>query len=385
MGIFARSQRQAPALPPPASAAALSTDPVAVSGDETDPHSIAGMTSRAERVALDVCLSIPSVRKAVHTIAGTISTFELLPYNAQGEAMEMTGDRSWLAQPEPRRTRQATLNRTLSDLIWRDRAVWRITDTSAWGSPVAFERIHPNRIQTIENPLDPDIVDTWIIDSRETSESRLVIFDGAGIGGLTRYGYDLLTIYGQLQAAAGRYARAPQPYAILKNSGADLEKAEITALLDRWDAARETRNIGYLNDVIDYETIEGYSARELQLVEAREHAALEVARLFALPAFALDANQPGSSMTYGNVVDRRRDLLEALRPWLTVIEQTLSLDDRRGRISGTLLPHGTTARFNADAYTRDDPETRMKTWGLALQHNVLELDEVRAAEPLTRK
>ena len=45
---------------------------------------------------------------------------------------------------------------------------------------------------------------------------------------------------------------------------------------------------------------------------ARE-TALEVARLFALPAFALDANQPGSSMTYGNVVDRRRDLLEALR------------------------------------------------------------------------
>lgn len=384
MGIF---QRQAPAPAPPETvpAVALSVDPAPVAevGD-TPPHSLAGMTSRAERVALDICLSIPSVRKAVHTLAGTIATFELLPYNAAGEVLPLTGDRAWLAQPERRRTRQTTLTRTLSDLIWRDRAVWRVVDTSSWGAPVAFERIHPHRISTIDNPLDPDVVDKWIVDSKETPESRLVIFDGAGMGGLARYGHDLLTIYGQLQAAAGRYARAPQPYAILKNSGADLDKDEITALLERWEAAREQRSIGYLNDVIDYETIQGYSARELQLVEAREHAALEVARLFGLPAFALDANQPGSSMTYGNVVDRRRDLLEALRPWMSVIEQTLSLDDRDGRISGTLLAHGTVARFNADAYVRDAPEDRMQTWEIALRSGVLDLDEVRAAEPLTR-
>lgn len=366
--------------------AALSVDPqpVAEAGDTIDPHSVLGMTSRAERVALDICLSIPSVRKAVHTIAGTISTFDLLPYNAAGEVLPTTGDRAWLAQPEKRRTRDSTLRRTLSDLIWNDRAVWRVADRSSWSAPVAFERIHPSRIQTIDNPRDPDLVDTWIIDAQETKESGLVIFDGAGIGGLNRYGYDLLTIYGQLQAAAGRYARAPQPYAILKNSGADLSKEEIDTLLERWEAARESRSIGYLNDVIEYETIQGYSARELQLVEAREHAALEVARMFALPAFALDANQPGSSMTYGNVVERRRDLLEALRPWMAVIEQTLSLDDRDGRISGVLLPHGVTAKFSADAYTRDSPEDRMQTWEIALRAGVLTLDEVRAAEPLTR-
>ena len=364
----------------------LSVDPtpVAVAGDDVPQHSIAGMTSRAERVALDVCLSIPSVRKAVHTLAGTIATFELLPYNSAGEVLPLTGDRAWLAQPERRRTRQTTLTRTLSDLIWRDRAVWRITDTTTFGTPVAFERVHPNRIQTIEDPLDPDVVTEWIIDSRSTNEQRLVIFDGAGMGGLARYGYDLLTIYGQLQAAAGRYARAPQPYAILKNHGADLAKDEIVELLESWELARENRGTGYLNDVVDYETVQGYSARELQLVEAREHSALEVARLFGLPAFALDANQPGSSMTYGNVVDRRRDLLESLRPWMAVIEQTLSLDDRGGRISGTLLPHGTVARFNADAYVRDAPEDRMQTWEIALRSGVLDLDEVRAAEPLTR-
>lgn len=367
------------------STAPVELEPVAVA-EPPSPHSIEGMTNRrAERVAVEIARSIPSVRKAEGIIAGTVSTFELGAYDAAGVRRE-SQDVAWLAQPEPSRTRSWLIRRTVSDLIWHDRAVWRIVDRSSWGVPTRFERLHPHRVDVVPDPIDPDRVASWIVDGRETDESRLVIFDGAGIGGLHRYGYDLLTIYGQLQAAAGRYARAPQPYAILKNRGADLDDDAINDLLNSWDAARERRAVGYLNEVVDYETITGYSARDLQLVEAREHAALEVARLFALPAFALDASQPGSSLTYGNVVERRRDLLESLRPWMAVIEDTLSLDDRTsGRTSGRYLPRGVFARFDANAYTRDAPKDRMEVWNLALEKGVLDLDEVRAAEPLTRK
>lgn len=366
------------------SAVELSTQPVAVAEPTASPHSIEGMTNRATFVAKDLALSIPSVRKAQHVIAGTISTFALYALDERGARLDNAGDRAWLSQPDPLRTRQAMVARTIQDLIWHDRAVWRIVDTTAWGAPVAFERVNPRRISTIAHPLDDELVETWIIDADVVDPSKLVIFDGAGIGGLQRFGYDLLTIYGQLQAAAGRYARAPQPYALLKNTGEDLDDEEIDALLNSWESARERRSIGYTNDVISYETIAGYSARELQLVEAREHAALEVARTFALPSFALDASQPGSSLTYGNVVERRRDLLEALRPWMTVIEETLSLNDRTGRTSGRYVTRGQSVHFDAVAYTRDDPKTRMETWSAAIAAGVLTLDEVRAAEPLTR-
>ena len=384
--MFTNLIRAGASSPP---AAALSEAPTAEPVAVSEPVAAAGptiesLTNRAAYVAQDIAMAIPSVRKGVHVIAGTIGTFALHAVDANGTRLDSKGDRAWLAQPEARRTRQATLTRTVQDLIWHDRGVWRIVDRSAWGVATTFEWIAPSRISTVPNALDDSTVDTWIIDAREVRPADLVIFDGAGIGGLRRYGADLLTIYGQLQAAAGRYARAPQPYAILKNSGADLDDDEIDALLASWEAARETRGIGYTNGVVDYETDAGYSARELQLVEAREHAALEVARMLALPAFALDANQPGSSMTYGNVVDRRRDLLEALRPWMGVIEGTLSLDDRRGRSSGILLPRGQTVKFDADAYVRDDPKTRMATWQTALAAEVLTLDEVRAAEPMTR-
>lgn len=347
---------------------------------ETATNALLDLT-RAELVAQDVALSIPSVRRAQGLIAGTISTFRLAGVK-DGQRLPATDQRvAWLNQPHRTKTLQWLLSHTVRDLIWKDRCVWRVVDRYVLGTPVAVERINPKRISTRTDPYDDDIVEEWRIDGSRVDESKLVIFDGAGIGGLDKFGGPLLTLYGELQAAAGRYAKAPHPHAILKNAGADLDDDEIDALLAQWEKRRYESSVGYLNSVMDYQTF-GYSARELQLTEARELAALEVARLFGLPATALDAAQPGSSMTYGNVVERRRDLLEAFRPWMTVIEQTLSLDDRRGRSSGTLLPHGITAQFVADAYTRDDAQTRMGTWSAGLDSGALTLDEVRAAEPL---
>src|SRR5207247_188144 len=97
---------------------------------------------------------------------------------------------------------------------------------------------------------------------------------------------------------------------------------ERDAVLQAWEDARNLRATAYTNAPIESKQF-GWSSRELQLVEAREETALEISRLFGLPARALNASY-GDSMTYGNVVELRRDLLEALRPWLTPIEQTLS-------------------------------------------------------------
>ena len=170
------------------------------------------------------------------------------------------------------------------------------------------------------------------------------------------------------------------PKAILKNSGDDLDDAEINELLDSWERARATRSTGYLNDVMAYETY-GWNSQEMQLVEAREQAALEVARLFGLPASAINATT-NSSLTYATVADNNRQTLASLRPWMTVIEQTLSIDDRRGITAGRVTPRGISVSFDADAYTRDDPQTRMNTWAVALTNQILTLDEVRAQEPL---
>lgn len=338
------------------------------------------VTSEAGDVHRTIALSIPAVRKARQVIAGTIATFALSAWQGRNRLDANDPRVPWLAQPDPTRTLFTTLYHTIDDGIWFDRAVWKILDRDVAGMPVKFRRIQPGRISTVMDTWDDDQVSTWIIDGQAVPARDLVVFDFAGMGGLKRWGVELLELYIDLQEAAGKYARSPHPKAIIKNSGGDLSAPEIMALLDAWEAAREVRSTGYMNAVTDYETF-GWNAAELQLVEAREHAALEVARLFGLPARAVDATG-GGGMTYANVVELRRDTLDALNPWMVAIEHTLSLNDRGSMPKGTITPRGISVRFDVDAYVRDAPLTRMQTWETAKRAGVLSDAEVRTLEPL---
>lgn len=356
------------------------TEPVAVAGSSASSPSAS--LYRAQAVAIDVALSIPAMRKAHHVIVGKPSTFALSAWQGNVKLDPLDPRASWLRQPDPRRTLQWMIARTLSDGLWHDKCLWKMQRTIT-GQGTRFTRVHPSRWSTITDPHDPDLVDAWVIDGQLHEDMRdYVVFDFAGLGGLRRFGWSMLELYADLQAAAGNYAKAPHPKAILKNHGPDLEDDEIDALLDDWDAHRATRSTAYLNDAIDHETV-GWNPEELQLVQAREHAALEVARLTGLPAKSVDAKS-GDPMTYGTVVEWRRDELEALRPWLTCIEQTLSLDDRSATPKGLVLPYGITARFDVADYLRESPLTRMQTWETGLRSGALELDDVKAAEPLAR-
>lgn len=320
-----------------------------------------------------LALSIPSVRKALHVIAGTISTFEWRAWTEDGVGVSMSDPRvAWINRRPAGRPMSWLLHRSVDDLVWYDRSVWRITDRYVNGDVAQADRLHPDRYQPIPHPLDPDITDRWIVDGRDTPHSQLITLGGTGLGGLQAFGDPLLSLYLDLQNAASRYAKAPHPAAILKNSGADITDTEIDELLARWEEARGVRSYGYLNSVMEYDQI-GWNAEELQLTEAREHAALEVARLFGLQAPDLDA-KTGDSLTYNTAVESRRNRLEALRPWMTVLSQGVSQHTRE-----------LTASLASDAYTRDDPKTRMEIWDLALRNEVLTLDEVRRAEPLAQE
>lgn len=347
-------------------------------------------TYRASTVAKSVALQIPAMRRARHALM-TPATFALVANDRAGNRLDPFDARcAWMAQPERNRIRYATLARLIDDGLWFDKAVVRATRT-IYGTTAYFERIHPQRWQPIYEPNDPDTVAAWHIDGKpydpaQFAAAGFAAFDFADLGGLRRLGMPLLQLYADLQAAAGRYARAPHPYAILRNVGPDLTRDEIDALLDEWELAREQRGIGFTNDAVEYDVTTGYSARDLQLVETREHSALEVARLLQLPAFAVDAKS-GDSMTYGNIIDRRKDLVEALRPWSTVLTQTMSLDIRTpsGITHGGLLPRGVTADLDPADYLRADAEARMRVWQLALEIGLLDLDDVAAQEPLARK
>lgn len=337
--------------------------------------------------------TIPGVRKAVHTIVGTISTLTLAAWKDKVRLPDSAYP--WLRQPDPKRTSQTILGLTVRDLIWHDRAVWR-----DYGG--RFQRISPERITPAPVvAVSDDVPETWYLDGAPIPATQLVIFDGAGLGGLRRFGAPLLDMYLRLMAAASRNADDPVPLGVLKNTGSEeLPDEQIDELLDRWEEARRRRTVGYAGKFLDYIT-PGYSPRDLQLVEITEAVTKDVARLFGLPGYALGV-EDGGSMTYSNIVDRRRDLLEALKPWTSVITQTLSMNDVAYYVGpngvtstrvGRYVAYGTEVRFDTTEFERDSFQTRIATLSQAIAATgvdsstgetrpLMYVDEARQLEPL---
>jgi hypothetical protein len=338
--------------------------------------------------------TIPGVRKALHVIVGTIGTLKLSAW--KGKVKLPVEAYPWLQQPDRDRTSQTLLGTTVRDLIWHDRCVWRDLGANQ------YQRIRPDRVAPV--PLDVDDLDgvpaAWIVAGVRTPADRLVVFDGAGLGGLRKFGAPLLDMYLRIMEAAARNADDPVPLGVLKNTGSEeLPEEDIDRLLDRWEEARRLRATGYAGRFLEYQT-PGYSPRDLQLVEITEAITKDVARLFGLPGYYLGVDD-GSSTTYANVVDRRRDLLEALNPWSSVMTQTLSMSTVRYYLGpngvtstwvGRFTPYGTDVRFDTSDFERDTFQSRVATLAQAIGATgttrdgeaapLLYVDEARDLEPL---
>lgn len=327
-----------------------------------------------------VAESIPAVRRAVQLIAGTVGAWRLTAWKDGRQLPD--GSIPWLSQPDPARTCQDILSATIRDGIWHDRSVWREV-------PGGWRRIRPERIAEVpgDDPDDPPVVHVDGVVPRVP----LVVFRWGGAGGLRALSVPLVSLMGDVFAAASRYARAPAPELILKNTGVDIPDTEIDALIGRWEAARAAATTGYLGAYLEAVQV-GYSAKDLQLIEAMDELTKEVARLFGLPPASLGVSA-GDSLTYATTVEQRRDVLEALRPWRTGIDQTLSMGEyvvnittagvtatRRGRY----VPWGTEVRLDTADYDREPWPVRLATLGAAVRDGLITAEEARDLEPTIR-
>jgi HK97 family phage portal protein len=128
-----------------------------------------------------------------------------------------------------------------------------------------------------------------------------------------------------LRKPAYNFAQEPVPSMALKSNGVNLPAERITKLLEAWKQARATRSTAFLNSDIELQQF-GHSPKDLQMVEARQYLAAEIARLCNIPAWYLNADT--GSMTYSNVTQSRRDLIDlSIKPFIVAIEQRLSQPD----------------------------------------------------------
>lgn len=338
--------------------AQLSFEPAPLVRDLPSALNLQMMLSRAGVATIlpEVALQVPAFVKAVKTFH-MISAFPLREYVADRAVVA----RPFLRQPSKNTTYSAEMMRLIADVCMFDRGWWRITERTWDNFPSSIVRMPAQEVSTLDGRI------MW--NGMPVDERQVIRFDGDGLGGWLHTGATAITIAAALEAATLRYADSPLPTMILKNTGADLPEALVDDILQAWEEARAARSTAYLNSTIEAQP-QGWNAAELQLVDAKNAAAVQISRMANLDPVWLGAGIPGSSLTYSNRIDLYRQLLDtALTPVMNLISQRLSMND--------VTPRGHEVEFDTSVFLRGNPADLSTLIEKMLPLQVLTLDESR--------
>ena len=305
-----------------------------------------------------VAFQVPALVKALKTYSHTISAFPLRQYANGSQVIT----RTFLMQPSKATTYSAEMMRLVNDLLLHDRAYWRVIERTWDNFPAAIVRLPAIDVTEINGEV--------LYRGTAVPLNQVIRFDGDGLGGWLKTGYTAITTAAALEDATFRYADAPLPQMILKNTGADLPADQVDAILDAWENARQDRATAYLNSTLDAQP-QGWNAAELQLVDAKNHAAIQIARMANLDPIWTGAGIPGSSLTYSNRVDLYRQLLDTgLTPVMNLITQRLSMND--------ITPRGHVVTFDTSVFLRGNPSDLAALVNTLLPLGIITIDEGRA-------
>jgi HK97 family phage portal protein len=323
----------------------------------------------------NLALQIPSLVRCRNLICGVIASIDLeLIQKSSGRKLE---NPVWLDQFDLRQPRSVTISYLVESLLLYGVGYLRVNSVyQDDGRPSGFEWVANTRV-TVTTDQYGDSVEYYEINRERVPDSgvgSLVTFQSL-LPGVLETGGRTIQAALDIQKAASVAAATPMATGFIKNSGADLPEAQISGLLAAWKAARASRSTAYLTSTLDYQTV-GYSPKEMMYNEASQYLSTEIARLMNCPA-AMISSDMNNSMTYQNILDGRKEFVAySLQPYISAIENRLSMDDitRRGNV----------VRFALDeTFLRADTMARLLAIEKMLTLDLITVDEARALEELS--
>jgi hypothetical protein len=278
-----------------------------------------------------------------------IGALELKTYTRQwvGEEYEKiyTPGPSWLTRPDPNVTRNFLLAQTACDLFIEGRAFWYVSSRYSTGFPASFTWLPHDLVNTPNQP-GPQYIGPAreiLIQGQPVNVSDIVQFL-APINGITVTAQRTLDIAIRLDEAARRFASSEIAAGYLQQTGGEpMSGDELAELATAWASNRRENAIGALNEFVKFVEFSS-NPSTLQLVEGRQHAALELARVANIPPYLVGISTGG--MTYQNAQQARQDLyLFGAKPFIDCIEQTLS--------GPNVMPRGQHVELDVDSYLTD--------------------------------
>ena len=296
-------------------------------------------------------LSLPTISRSRDLLASMIGTLDLRQYSLvwdedDYEKQYIPGE-SWFTRPDPKVTRNFIMARTMSDLMMYGTAIWYITGRYSTGYPSSFQWLPMANITFIDQagPIYYTTSDEVEFNGAKLPTENVVQFMSPIVGLLYNGAAAIDTAY-KLDNAARRFAVNEIASGYLQQRGGEPMTAEdLGELAAGWSAARRNNSIGALNEFVEWKEFNSDPSK-LQLVEARQYQALELARLANIPPYLVGA-PTGTGMTYQNALQARQDLyLFGARPFIDAIEETLS--------GPNVIPRGRHIELDVESYLSDN-------------------------------
>jgi len=316
-------------------------------------------------------MQVPSLARARGIICNTIGSLPLEVRRESNNSKVPTPP--FIRQPDPRMTGQSVYTFLAEDILFTGQGYMRILELGTDNRPLSAEWISVSRVTRTLDALGHNVRYYSVDGNRipDTGLGSLIPFTGFDEGLLVRAGTTILTALA-LEKAVKRFADEPTPNVVLK-SNLPMPAERVTALLNSWKEARQTRGTAFVNDTIDFQSI-GFSPEQLTLNSARQYMASEIARACNLPEYYVGGNAAGS-MTYSNVTAERRSLIDfSLKPLMTCITQRLSDND--------ITPRGSIVKFDLEEFYSPSALERADIYQKLIPLGVMTISEAREREDL---
>jgi HK97 family phage portal protein len=341
----------------------------------SDPFNFYSQFTPFQSVSREEAVTVPSVMRCRNLIATTIGVMELKTYSKATK--EEIPNLPWVNQLSKSAPNSVILTAVVDALIFYGTAYLEVTEVYQDDNrPARFDFVNNTRVQVQLNKLNT-FVDFYTVDGRERPMSGIgsLVTIQSPIDGILHAGARTLRAAIDLEKAASVAASTPIPSGILKNNGADLPASEVSGLLAAWKRSRAERSTAYLTSTLEYQPT-SFSPKDMLYTESIASMATQIARLFNINAYYINADT-NSTMTYSNVQDERRQFVSlSLQPYVSAVENRFSMDD--------LSPNTQFVAFDMDSgFLRANPMERLNVIEKMLTLGLISVEEARAMEELS--
>lgn len=301
-------------------------------------------------VGRERAMAIPTISRSRDLLASIIADCSIEKYStvwdpAAEEIVEIPlQPEQWQWSPDPKTTRAHFLAWLFDDLFFYGKAALYVTSRFATGFPASFQWL-PWEYMNVSAPMWAGNMPVGDIEFAYFNGTQLplrdIVWFWSPVQGVLHTGRHAICTAEKLDGAAQRFASSPVAMGWLSQTGGEpLSADELQDLADGWTAARDSNAIAALNEFVKWNE-STISPDRMQLIESRQHQALELARVCNISPFLVGA--PSSSgMTYQNAQQAAAQLEQDAQPFIECIQQTLS--------GNTVTPRGQVVRLRRQMF-----------------------------------